>query len=100
MGLRAEVEHVRPVGRLAELANEVVDRRAIGEVGEVDLQPFAKVPDVVERAARVRAHEGMDGGSQVDEGVRQVRAHEAVGSGDENGAALIDVAELTAKVVE
>ena len=36
----------------------------------------------------------------VDERVRQVRAHEAVGAGDEHGAALVDVAELAAELVE
>ena len=64
------------------------------------LEPVPQVRDVVQSAARVRAHERVHRCSELDEGVREVRAHEAVGSGDEHGAALVDVAELAAKVVE
>ena len=78
MRLRAEVEDVRAVGRALQLADEVVDRRPVGEVGEVHLQALAQVPDVVQ-PARVRPHEGVHGRAELDEGVREVRAHEPVG---------------------
>ena len=101
MRLRAEVEEVRPVGRgVPQLAHEVVDRRPVREVGEVDLEPVAQVPDVVEGAARGRADERVHGRSELDERVRQVRAHEAVGACDENRSSLVDVSELGAEVVE
>ena len=80
MRLGAEVEDVRPVGCVAELADEVVDRRAVGEVGEVDLQLAAEVPDVVEGAARRRAHEGVDVRAERDERLGEVRPHEPVGA--------------------
>ena len=99
--LGAEVEDVRPIGRgVLQLANEVVDRRAVGEVREVDLEPVAQVADVVQRAARGRADERVHRRAELDERVRQVRAHEAVGARDENGAAVVDVPELAAEVVE
>jgi hypothetical protein len=79
---------------------QVVDRRPVGQVREVHLQPVAEMPDVVERAARVGPDERVDGRAELDQGVREMRAHEAVGSGDENGAALVDVSELTAKIVD
>jgi hypothetical protein len=100
VGLRAEVEHVRPVGRVLELADEVVDRGAVGQVGEVNLEAVAEVADVVERAARVGADEGVDRRAQLDQGVCEMRTHEPVRPGDENGASLVDVAELTPDVVE
>ena len=37
---------------------------------------------------------------ELDERVGQVRAHEAVGAGHEDGAAVVDVPELAAEVVE
>ena len=87
-------------GACLQLAHEVVDRRAVREVGEVHLEPVPEMPDVVQRTARGRAHERVHRRAELDEGVREVRAHEAVGSGDEHGAALVDVAELAAEVVE
>ena len=36
VGLGAEMEDVRPVRRLLQLADEIVDRRAVSEVGELD----------------------------------------------------------------
>ena len=98
--LRAEVEDVRPVGRLRELADQVVDRGLVGQVGEVDAQPVAERADVVQRAARGRTDEGVDVGAEVDERVGQVRAHEAVRAGDEHGAALVDTAEFPGQVGE
>ena len=92
--LRAEVEDVRLVRRLAQLLDEVVDRRLVGQVGEVHLQPAAQVPDVVQRAARGRAHERVHVRAELDERVGQVRAHEAVGARDEHRPAAVDVAEL------
>ncbi len=101
MRLGAEVEHVRPIGRgVLQLANEVVDRRAVGEVREVDLQPAALVADVVQRSARGRADECVHRRAELDQRVREVRSHEAVGARDEDGAALVDVRELAAEVVE
>ena len=71
--LRAEVEHVRAVGcAFLELAHEVVDRRAVGEVSEVHLQAVAQVADVVERAARRRADECMNGGAELHERIREM----------------------------
>src|SRR5205085_11219725 len=93
--LGAEVEDVRAVARrVAELADEVVDGGAVGEVGEVNLHAVAQVPDVVQGAARSGAHEGVDAGVEVNERLGQVRAHEAVGAGDEDGAAAEDVTEV------
>ena len=96
--LGAEVEDVGPVGRLLQLADEVVDRGAVGEVGELDVDPRAEVPDVVQRAARRGADEGDDVRAELDERVREVRAHEAVGAGDEHRATFVDVAELAPQV--
>ena len=79
---------------------EVVDRRAVGEVREVDLEAAAQVADVVQRAARGRADECVHGRAELDERVREVRAHEAVGARDEDGAPVVDVPELAAEVVE
>ena len=99
--LGAEVEDVGAIGSgVLQLADEVVHRRAVGEVCEVDLEPGAEVPDVVQRAARRRANECVDVRSELDECVREVRAHEAVGAGDEDCAPVVDVPELTAEVVE
>ena len=93
--LRAEVEDVRLVGRRHEVvADQVVDRRLVGQVGEDDAQPVLQVADVVQRARRGRAHEGDHVGVQVDERLGQMRAHEAVGARDEAGAAGVVLAEL------
>ena len=101
VGLRAEVEEVRLVGRLLQVAHQVVDRRLVGQVGEDDaLEPAAQVADVVQRARRGGAHEGDHVGAELDERVGQVRAHEAVGAGDEARAAFVDVAEVAAELVE
>ena len=92
--LRAEVEDVRLVGRLREVAHQVVDRRLVGQVGEDDAQLPAQVADVVQRARRGRAHERDHVGVELDERLGQVRAHEAVGAGDEARAAGVGIAEL------
>ena len=96
--LGAEMEDVGPVGRLLQLPHEIVDRRAVGEVGELHDHPLAQVADVVQRAARRGADEGHDVGAQLDERLREVRAHEAVGAGDEHRAPFVDVAELAPQV--
>ena len=99
--LRAEMEDVRLVrDRVAQLLDQVVDRRLVGQVGELHLQPVAQVRDVVQRATRGRTHERVHVGADLDERIRQVRAHEAVGTRDEHGAAAVDVAELATKVGE
>ena len=98
--LRAEVEDVRLVGRLAQLADEEVDRRLVGEVGEVHLELLAQVPDVVERAARGRAHERVDVRAELDERLGQVRAHEAVGAGDEHRASVVELGEVGSQARE
>jgi hypothetical protein len=72
VSLRAEVEDVRLVRRLAQLPHEEVDRSLIGEIGEVDLEPRSKVPDVIEGAARRRAHEGVDRRAELDERIGQM----------------------------
>ena len=101
VSLRAEVEDVRPVvRRVPQLTHEVVDRRAVGEVCEVDLQAAAEVADVVQRAARRCADERVDGRAELDERVGEVRAHEAVGARDEGRATFVDVPEVAAEVVE
>ena len=99
--LGAEVEDVRLVGdRVAQLLDEVVDRRLVGQVGELHLQPVAEVRDVVERAARRGADEGVHVGADLDERVGEVRAHEPVRAGDEHRAAGVGVAELATQVGE
>ena len=100
MCLGAEVEDVRAVARRRlQLADEVVDRRAVGEIGEVHLQAVAEVPDVVQRAARGRAYEGVHGRVELDERVREVRAHEAVGARHEHGAARVCIPEVAKQFV-
>ena len=96
--LGAEVEDVRLVRGVLQLADEVVDRRAVGEVGELDDHPLSQVADVVERAARRGADEGDDVRAELDERFREVRAHEAVGAGDEHRAPFVHVAELAPQV--
>jgi hypothetical protein len=99
--LRAEVEDVRLVRRrVAQLLDEVVDRRPVGQVGELHLQPVAQVRDVVQRAARRCADECGHVRAEVHERVRQVRSHEAVGARDEHGTAAVDVAELPPELVD
>ena len=84
-----------------EVAHQVVDRRLVGQVGEDDAtQVAAEVADVVQRARGGGAHEGDHVGAELDERVGQVRAHEAVGARDEARAALVDVAEVAAELVE
>ena len=61
---------------------------------------LAQVRDVVQRAARGGADEGVDVRAQLDERVGQVRAHEAVRAGDEHGAPGVDVAEVALERVE
>ncbi len=100
VGLGAQVEDVRLVGRLLQLTHQVVDRGLVGEVGEVHLEPAAQVPDVVQRAARGGAHERVDVGADRDERLGQVRAHEAVGAGDQHGASAEDRPELVAQLGE
>ena len=87
-------------GPFFNVAHDDVDRGAIGEIGEVDRQPVAEMRDVVERTARVRAHEGMDRCAKLDERIGEVRAHEAVSAGDENRTSFVDVTELAAQLVE
>ena len=72
VGLGAEVEDIRLVRRLLQLADEVVDRSAVGEIGELDVDSRAEVPDVVQRAARRGADEGDDIRAQLDERLRQM----------------------------
>jgi hypothetical protein len=52
------------------------------------------MPDVVERAARRRAHEGVDVGAELDERIGQVRAHKSVRTRHENGASGIELGEV------
>ena len=58
------------------------------------LQLPPEVPDVVQRAAGGRAHEGVDVGAEVHERLGQVRAHEAVRAGDEDGPVGVGLAEV------
>ena len=97
MRLRSEMEEVRPVLRLREVAHQVVDRRLVGEVREDHAQPPLQVADVVQRARRGGAHERDHVGVELDEGLGQVRAHEAVGARDQAGPARIGVADLAAQ---
>jgi hypothetical protein len=94
------VEDVRLVGRLDELAHQQVDRMLVGQVGEVDFQLIADLPDVVQRAARGRAHERVDAGPERDEALGQVRAHEAVGAGDEHRPVAVEGPEVLAQLRE
>jgi hypothetical protein len=98
--LGAEVENVRPVVGLEQVLDEVVDGRLVGEIGEVDAHPVAKVADVVERAARGGAHEGVDVGVELGQGLGQVRAHEAVGARDHARPAAEGSGEITPQLVE
>ena len=97
VGLRAEMEDVRLVGCTLQLTDEIVDRGAIREVGEMHLELSAAVTDVVERAARGRANEGVDVGAERDQRLGEVRPHESVGTGDEHRATAVDVAEVAAQ---
>ena len=94
VGLRAQVEDERAIVLLGQVADQVVDRGAVGQVGEVDLQRVAQVADVVQRAARGRAHERVDVGAERDERFGQMRAHEAVRAGDEHRPAAVHGLEL------
>src|SRR5438132_924775 len=100
MRLGAEVEEVRLVRRVEQLLHEVVDGRLVREIGELHMQSFTQVPDVVQRAARGRAHESVHIRVEVDEGFRQVGAHEAVGAGDEAGPPGKVLAELPSQIRE
>ncbi len=95
--LRAEVEDVGTVVQLAQLSDQVVDGRLVGEIGEVDDQLPVEVADVVQRAARGRAHEGVNVRVEGDERLRQVRAHEAVRSRDQAGSSCEEVAVVAAQ---
>jgi len=57
MRLGAEMENVGLVGRVEQLLDEVVDRRLVRQIGEVDVEPVAQRGDVVQRAARGCADE-------------------------------------------
>ena len=93
--LRAEVEHVRPVGRGDEVvADAVVDRRLVGQVREDDRQVVANVADVVERARRGRAHECDHVCAEADERLGEVRAHEPVRAGHEAGSVAVGGLEV------
>ena len=72
----------------------------VGEVGPVDLQPVADLPDVVQGAARGGPDEGVDVGAEVAEPLGQVRAHEAVRARDEDGSVLVIGAEVLAQLRE
>jgi len=100
VGLGTEVEHVRSVGRVTQLAHEVVDRGAVGEVGEVHLQLPTEVGDVVQRPARGCANERVDVGAERHERLGQVGPHEPVRAGDEHRAPAVHVRELTFELVE
>ena len=100
MRLRAEVEDVGTVRRLQQLPDEVVDRRAVGQVGEVDPDPAAVRPDVVQRAARGRADERVHMSAERDERIREVRAHESVRPRDERRPAVEEVSELRAQLLD
>jgi len=73
MRLRAEMEHVRAVwSRHEVVANAMVDRRLVGQVGEHDRQFVPAVPDVVERAGGRRTDECDDVRTERDERFGQV----------------------------
>ena len=96
--LRAEVEDVRLVRGVDEVvANEMVDRGLVGEVGEDDRDVVPQMADVVERARRCRAHERDHVRAELDQRFGQVAPHEAVCSGDEAGAAVVGIPELGAE---
>src|SRR3954452_12513549 len=92
------MEDVRLVGRVQKLLHEVVDRRLVGEVGELDLQLFAQRRDVVQRTARGGAHEGMHIRTERDERLGEVGAHETVRARDEARTAGEEVAEVPPQI--
>ncbi len=100
MGLRAEMEQVRLVRRLLQVAHQVVDRGLVGQVGEDDAEPPAQVADVVERARGGCAHEGDHVRVELDERVREMGAHEPVGAGDEARPPLVGLGEVAPKLVD
>ena len=100
VSLRAEVEDVGAIGCGREIPDEIVDRRPVGQVGELDGETVAQMADIVERAARRRANERVHAGVEVDERLGQMRAHEAVGTGDEHRPPAVDVAELLPELGE
>src|SRR5918994_787128 len=97
--LRAQMEDVRLVRRrVPQLLDQVVDRRAVGQVGELHPQPVAQVRNVVQCPTRRRAHEGGDVGAQLDQRVGDVRPHDPVRPGAQHGAPAVDVRELATQV--
>ena len=98
--LGAEVEDVGPVRRLAQLADQEVDRRLVREVGEVHLELVPQVTDVVQRAARGGSDEGMNVRAEDDERVGQVGAHEPVGAGHEYRASVVELGEVALQLRE
>ena len=64
------------------------------------LQPAAEVRDVVQRAARRRAHERVDVRTELDERFGEMRAHESIGAGHEHRPVLVVLGELLAQLRE
>ena len=95
--LRAEMEDVWAIACLAQVLHQVVDRRLIGEIGEVNVELSAEMPDVVQRAARRRSDERVHRCVERHEGFGQVRAHEAVSARDQACSLAEVVAVLRTK---
>ena len=72
MGLCAEMEDVRLVGRVEQLPDEVVDRRLVRQICEVHLELLAQRGDVVQRTAGRRAHERVHVCVELNERIGEV----------------------------
>jgi len=94
MGLRGEMEEVRPIRDSQKSPDRPIDGVTIRQVAPVHRHLPAKMSDVVERPARCRTNEGVHLAADPDERLDEVRAHESVRPGDERGAPPEGIPEL------
>ena len=86
--LAREIENHRPI------AHEIVHRRLLPDIGDVDVHAIDDAVDV-EQVAAVIGDEGVDEqdvGAALDERARQIAADEAEPAGDHHLAAAIELA--------
>ena len=94
----AHAVDVADLSRQAEddiaIAHQVVHRRLLADVGDVDLHAIGDAVDV-EQVAAVIGDQGIDEqhvGAEIDERARQVAADEPEAAGDHHGAAAVELA--------
>ncbi len=75
------------------IAHQVVHRRLLADVRDVDVQPIGDAVDVEQVAAVVgdQRVDQQDVGAEIDERARQVAADEAESAGDHHLAAAIEL---------